>query len=55
MTALSFELRRFTLEEHERGKTHGWCFHCGWFVRASGLTWAWFQKEVEDGETIEQP
>ena len=45
-----FDMQRFTREEHERGQTAGWRFEAGWFVRMSGLTWAWFSREVEDGE-----
>jgi len=47
------EFMRFTRQEHERGKTVGWRFESGWHERASGLTWAWFSREVGDGETTE--
>ena len=42
----SFLVRRFTRRQHERGDTIGWLFEVGWFVRISGLQWAWFYKEV---------
>lgn len=48
-----FDVRRFTREEHERGNSTGWRFEAGWFERASGLTWAWFSREVQRGETTE--
>ena len=45
------EYMRFTLEEVRAGRAAGWRFHAGWFVRASGLTWAWYVRELgeEDG------
>ena len=44
----SFDVRRFTREEHERGATTGWYLWCGWFERDGGLRWAWFRKDVDD-------
>ncbi len=46
-----FDIRRFTREEHERGDAAGWRLEAGWFRRMSGLEWAWFRREVEDGKT----
>jgi hypothetical protein len=45
---VAFDVRRFTKEEVERGEARGWRLWCGWFERASGLTWAWFRRDVED-------
>ncbi len=39
------DVRRFTRQDHERGDTTGWRFEAGWFVRMSGLQWAWFSKK----------
>jgi len=49
-TAHVFWVRRFTLEEHEAGDTAGWWLDAGWFRRDGGLVWAWFRREVDDGE-----
>ena len=49
-TPQPFEMRRFTRHEHERGDTTGWRFEAGWFIRMSGLTWAWFSREIEEKE-----
>jgi len=49
--AIVGEFMRFTRAEHERDETTGWRFESGWHTRASGLTWAWFSREVGDGET----
>jgi hypothetical protein len=49
-----FDVRRFTREEHERGDTAGWRLEVGWFTRSGGLVWAWFRREVEDGQTREE-
>jgi len=46
-----FEVRRFTRDEHARGETAGWRFDGRWHRRASGLEWAWFQREISDGAT----
>ncbi len=43
-----FEIQRFTRHEHTRGDTAGWRFEAGWFVRMSGLEWAWFSKEIRE-------
>ncbi len=48
-----FEVRRFTREEHAHGDTVGWCFETGWFHRNSGLRWAWFSREDNDGKAHE--
>ena len=45
-----FEVRRFTHYEHECGETDGWRVYSAWYRRMSGLEWAWFRREVEDGE-----
>ena len=45
-----FDMRRFTHYEHDRGDTTGWRFTAGWFTRDSGLRWAWFSREADDGE-----
>ncbi len=42
------DMRRFTREEHEHGDTAGWRYEVGWFVRMSGLTWAWFSRDSEE-------
>ncbi len=47
--AMMFDVRRFTRQEHERGATVDWRFAAGWFRRASGLAWAWFEREVNHG------
>jgi hypothetical protein len=44
------EYMRFTREEHEAGRTHGWRFEIGWYVRASGLQWAWFSRDCDRPE-----
>jgi len=41
------EFVRFTREEHEAGLTQGWAFEVGWYVRASGLEWAWFSRDCD--------
>jgi hypothetical protein len=53
--AIVGEFMCFTRQEHERGDTAGWRFEGPWHVRASGLEWAWFRREVDDGETTQQP
>ena len=45
--ARSYEVRRFTREEHDRGDTAGWRLQAGWFERASGLRWAWFSRDAD--------
>ena len=47
----SFDVRRFTRKEHTRGDTAGWRFEAGWFRYMSGLTWAWFGREVIEEKT----
>ena len=42
------EYMRFTLDEVRNGRAAGWRFWSGWFERASGLTWAWYVREVRD-------
>ena len=44
------EMRRFTLQEFERGDADGWRLHAGWFERCSGLRWAWFARDVSQQE-----
>ena len=51
MVSRSFQVRRVTREEHERGETAGWRLWCGWFERDGGLRWAWFRKDEDDGTT----
>ncbi len=46
----SFEVQRFTRHQHNRGDTTGWRFAAGWFLRDSGLQWAWFSREPEEKE-----
>jgi hypothetical protein len=51
--ALVADFRRFTRQEHDCGDSAGWRFEVGWFTRHGGLVWAWFSREVGDGETTE--
>jgi len=44
----SFDVMRFTKEEHERGDAEGWRLWAGWYERASGLRWAWFVRSVDE-------
>ena len=46
----TFFVHRFTREEHERGDTTGWRFEVGWCRRMSGLEWAWFSREINNGK-----
>ena len=50
-----FEVRRFTRQEHERGDTGNWWRTGAWYRRDSGLEWAWFRREVSDGEAKTVP
>ena len=43
------EFQRFTVRDLEAGRTAGWTLAAGWF-RTSEITWAWFRREVSDGE-----
>ena len=45
-----FEVQRFTRQEYERGKTVSWDLYGGWYQRMGGLVWAWFRRDVEEGE-----
>ncbi len=46
----SRQVKRFTREQYHRKDTNGWRFEAGWFVRMSGLAWAWFSRETEETE-----
>lgn len=39
------EFHRFTRADVAAGRTAGWRLEVGWFLRASGLEWAWFSRD----------
>ena len=45
------EYMRFTRWEAEQGLACGWQFEVGWHRCCSGLEWAWYSREVNDGQT----